>query len=148
MISRSNVASVCSSSPTDRNFGSGSPSVPDAGRAGFGGLDAPSSNELAHDGDGFFADMNERYVTWLKPEQNILLVVQAFSYPAEPFGRIPRADDVRMMVTRGAANVHALAGQRDNASIAYCCWGAYGSMLIGIADRPDLVIAARDLSRR
>ncbi len=97
--------------------------------------------------DRFLGRMNEKFFAALHPGQLIVLVVQAFYYPTDPTGHIPRAEDVRIMVEHGNDTLRVLRGQTRNASIAYCCWGGNGEPFVGMADRPDWVIAARDNAR-
>ena len=97
--------------------------------------------------DRYIARMNERFFRTLGPEQMVLLVVQAFYYPNDPAGHIPRGEDIRIMVQRGNDDLRDLAGQRRNGSIAYCCWGGNGAPFTGLGDRGDWIIAARDNSR-
>jgi hypothetical protein len=98
--------------------------------------------------DRFFVRMSEKFFGRLRAGQQIVFVVQAFHYTGDPAGHIPRANDIRIMVQRGGDQVRAIDGQQTNLSIVYCCWGADGSQLIGLADRADWTIAARDIDQR
>jgi hypothetical protein len=100
--------------------------------------------------DRFVDRMADRFFRRLTGGQLILIVSQAFHYPGEPEGRIPRGADVEVMSRRAASQLRALAGQEQNFSAAFCDWGS--ESLVGLSQRPDwrdaAAVAIDELERR
>ena len=98
--------------------------------------------------DRFVARMTARFFSRMAVSQLIVLVVQAFSYPTDPVGRVPRPSDIRIMTERGNELLQQLSGQWLNNSAAYCCWGGPGAPYSGIVDHADWMQAAKETNDR
>jgi hypothetical protein len=95
--------------------------------------------------DHYLARMEERFFRHLQGGQLILLVGQAFYYPGDAKGHIPRANDIAIMMRRGNEQLRKVSGQQHNFSAAYYYWGAEGSFVVGLSQRSDWLAAVRDV---
>jgi hypothetical protein len=120
---------------------------------GYELTDFPLDNIASPDPDGdivryvdhYLAGLADRFFQPLKPGQLILLVGQAFAYPDDAAGHIPRRDDVYLMMTHGIETIRAMRGQAANRFVGYFYWGADGALLTGLWQRPDWIDAARSV---
>ena len=101
--------------------------------------------DLARYIDRYIDGMEEKFFRYLRPGQLIVLVGQAFYYTGQSEGRIPRRQDVVIMMRHGNERLRKIAGQEKNYSAAYFYWGAEGASIVGLSQRADWLDAAREV---
>ena len=114
----------------------------------------PLDNVASSDPDGdiaryvqhYLAEMTAKFFSKLRRGQLILLVIQAFYYPGEPQGRIPRPQDIEIMTRSSKEQLRRLPGQDRNDSAGYFYWGGKESVIVGLSQRPDWLGAAASVN--
>ena len=101
--------------------------------------------ELSRYIDRYIDGMEQKFFRFLRSGQLIVLVGQSFYYSGQTEGRIPRRQDIVIMMSRGSERVRAMAGQEKNYSAAYYYWGAEGASVVGLSQRSDWLDAAREV---
>jgi hypothetical protein len=115
----------------------------------------PLDNVASSDPDGdmtryvdrYIARMDERFFRQLTAGQSILLVGQAFYYPSDAAGHIPRPKDIEIMMQRGTEQLRKIAGQQRNQAAGYYYWGSEGSSTVGLSQRSDWLAAVRGVNQ-